>query len=107
MKSSKYKETSNRPFKQANILWNRNGIESTDIYPVRVLVGADSGYIGELFLFKSRDLAESFCYGLRVKKGCDELNYEILDFTEDKNNKSQIKLPSHAVIKDGEANIQG
>jgi hypothetical protein len=44
---------------------------------------------------------------LRVKKGCDELNYEILDFTEDKNNKSQIKLPSHAVIKDGEANIQG
>ena len=103
------KETSNKPFKQACIFWSRDGvsIEEEKKYPVRVLVGADSGYVGELFLFKNRDLAESFCYGLRVKRGCDELNYKIIDFTEDKNSKSQIKLPPHAVIKDGEVSLQG
>lgn len=81
---NKINTTSDKPFKQADILWNRNGIESTSIYPVRVLVNRDSGYTGDLFLFKNRDLAEAFCYGLRVsERDHKKWNHEILDYSEE------------------------
>ena len=77
----KQDKTYKEPFKQADIPWNRSEIESEKEYPVRVIVDADSSYIGQLYLFKNRDLADAFCYGIKTRSDYKDWNYEIIDFT--------------------------
>ena len=84
-------KTYKRPYKQADILWNRVGIESEKEYPVRVIVDATDNYIGKLFLFKNRELADSFCYGLKSGRDIKDWNYKIIDFNFSKPLRHTVK----------------